>query len=141
MLPYLRWGTTCLLFSFFVFGAAALGADEPVKKDKSMPDIDFSKLPAATDCKNYSVRIKVEAKDGTVTKETYNIAAGTSPQTVRDLVKASLQPAGWDVAEGKSPTALIIKAYGKTGSPVVAIEAVSKELPKENQPQVRNIPG
>jgi hypothetical protein len=103
--------------------------------------IDLARLPGSQGkVDDYRLEMKLVAKDGTATADTYTIGAGTSREGVRDLVMRSIEGAGWRVkAIGKE--GFLVEGYGtKQFSPIKTAVLKSPDLLERQQPKVERVP-
>jgi len=93
-----------------------LQGDNPIHPDDPTPanpaaNIDFNPLGANNPAYKLQIYLRAGQIPGDVSlSQSYNIAAGASPQAIRDLVLASLNGTGWNVS-ASGTTILTITGY------------------------------
>jgi hypothetical protein len=92
--------------------------------------------------KNYKLYVKMIAADGTTFTETYNIAAGTTQEGVRDLVYSSIPVSvaggnGWGIQKSGT-TGLVVNGYVKNAvlQNIAKVGASASGLAKDQQPAI-----
>jgi hypothetical protein len=123
------------------FARASAPAPPPKEEPAGPRVIDFGPLPVLSSGR-YHVKVKCDTSEKTY-DETYNVDGRAGAVDVRDLAKASLEAAGWDVKTEGYAKLIVNGAKKKPVGKVTVDLEIPKDLEgvltKENTPTERRV--